>query len=335
MHVKELNKKFFDTFDYVDMEDFLSKHSCICDLFIEQEGYLSSEINGKSWLELLLEDPENAQLVLAQDKKKTQRVFSVKAKELLFDTETFIVSTFTDVTELENARVAALSAQKTKSAFLSTMSHELRTPLNAVIGFSQILMSKENMPQESIKSFVEKINSSGKHLLSIVNNILDFSKIDSGKMELSSKNFSLKDILDEAFLLFEGELEKKNITLERVACCDTTLFGDAQLIKQIVVNLLSNAIKFSNENSKVLLRYESDDVSHILEVCDDGIGLSQEQIDTLFDSFSQIKEHQNSAIKGTGLGLAISKKIAQLHGGDLNVTSNLGEGSCFRLSLPK
>lgn len=334
MQVKQLNQKFFDIFDYKDMDDFLSQHSCICDLFLEQEGYLSREIDAKSWLEVLLEDQTKAHLVLVIDKEKKQRVFSVKAKEIFLETESFIISTFTDVTELETARLQALSAEQAKSAFLATMSHELRTPLNSVIGFSQILMSKEDMPYATIKSFIEKINLSGKHLLNLVNNILDFSKIDSGKMELHEQNFAVENLLHESLLLLEGQAQSKEIKIRTVNFEKQIICADAQLIKQVIVNLLSNAIKFSPEKSEIIVSYTDTNNRHQIKVCDQGVGLTQEQISKLFQSFSQIKEHQNEAIKGTGLGLAISKKIVELHQGSIDVQSTIGSGSCFTITLP-
>ena len=240
----------------------------------------------------------------------------------------------TDITELENAMIAALSAEKAKSAFLATMSHELRTPLNAVIGFSQILMAKDDMPQEKIRTFIEKINVSGKHLLNIVNNILDFSKIESGMMNLNKREILLENFINDTTLLVENEALKKNIEIIKKDFFDIALTADEQLLKQVVLNILSNAIKFSNQNSAIYISYKKDEENHIISICDEGVGLSQEQLEKLFKPFSQIQEHQNSAIKGTGLGLVISQKIIELHNGVIEVTSQEAKGSCFYLKLP-
>lgn len=240
----------------------------------------------------------------------------------------------TDVTELENAMIAALSAEKATSAFLATMSHELRTPLNAVIGFSQILMAKDDMPQEKIRTFIEKINVSGKHLLNIVNNILDFSKIESGMMNLNKREILLENFINDTTLLVENEALKKNIEIIKKDFFDIALTADEQLLKQVVLNILSNAIKFSNQNSAIYISYKKDEENHIISICDEGVGLSQEQLEKLFKPFSQIQEHQNSAIKGTGLGLVISQKIIELHNGVIEVTSQEAKGSCFYLKLP-
>lgn len=240
----------------------------------------------------------------------------------------------TDVTELENAMIAALSAEKATSAFLATMSHELRTPLNAVIGFSQILMAKDDMPQEKIRTFIEKINVSGKHLLNIVNNILDFSKIESGMMNLNKREILLNNFINDTTLLVENEALKKDIKIIKKDFFDIALTADEQLLKQVVLNILSNAIKFSNQNSAIYISYKKDEENHIISICDEGVGLSQEQLEKLFKPFSQIQEHQNSAIKGTGLGLVISQKIIELHNGKIEVESEINRGSCFNIYLP-
>jgi PAS domain S-box-containing protein len=240
----------------------------------------------------------------------------------------------TDITELEKARVAALSAEKAKSAFLATMSHELRTPLNSVIGFSQILIAKNDASQEATKSFIEKINISGKHLLNLVNNILDFSKIESGKMELNKVEIILDDFINDTVLLVENEALKKEIQIIKEGFDNISLSGDKQLLKQVVLNILSNAIKFSNKNSNIKIIYKKDEQNNIISICDEGVGLSQEQLDKLFKPFSQIQEHQNNTAKGTGLGLIISRKILELHNGDIKVQSEKNKGSCFDIYLP-
>lgn len=239
-----------------------------------------------------------------------------------------------DITEIKNAKEAALSAQRAKSAFLDTMSHELRTPLNAVIGFSQIIKMKSDLSEQKRNEYIEKIHLSGVHLLGLVNNILDFSKIDSGKMELHKKEFLLKDFIDKASLFVEGEALLKNIFIQKKGIDESKIIADEQLLKQVCINILSNAIKFSDVNTTITISYKLQEPNHILSICDEGVGLTQEQLASLFQPFSQIKEHQNQAIKGTGLGLAISQKIVALHGGTIEVQSSPNKGSCFSISLP-
>jgi signal transduction histidine kinase len=227
----------------------------------------------------------------------------------------------------------AQEANRAKDAFLSSMSHELRTPLNAIIGFSQILMAKSDTT-ESVKSFVEKINISGKNLLSLVNTILDFSKIEAGKMEVEKTSFSLYDLIDEVNILIEPMAEKKHLMCSFQIDSGVFIYADRQLIKQVLINLLSNAIKFSPENETISVEFFHKIDQDIFCISDHGHGIPHEKIATLFDPFTQIREHQNDAIKGTGLGLSIVKKVIELHEGKIWVESVVGEGSKFFFSLP-
>lgn len=237
-----------------------------------------------------------------------------------------------DVTELIRAKDEAISAGKAKSAFLANMSHELRTPLNAIIGFSQILIAKPDTPP-LVKSFIEKIHISGKNLLTLVNTILDFSKIEAGEMELHFTDFLLSDLASEIIILTEMQALKKNIAIQTTWGL-TPLHADQQLLKQVFLNLLGNAIKFSPKDSLISLNYTADDDCHIISVCDQGPGISSDKIETLFQPFTQIREHQSESTKGTGLGLAIVKSIVALHGGTIHVDSHLNKGTCFQIIVP-
>jgi len=228
----------------------------------------------------------------------------------------------------------AQEANRAKDTFLSSMSHELRTPLNAIIGFSQILMVKADTPS-NIKMFIEKIHISGKNLLSLVNTILDFSKIEAGKMEMHIAPFFMKDLINEVEILVESMADKKHLILSLEIEEGILIQADRQLVKQVMVNLLSNAIKFSPESQTITLTHRREEQSDIFGIADHGYGIASDKIDTLFDPFVQIREHQSDAMKGTGLGLSIVKKIIELHGGKIWVESVVGEGSCFYFSLPK
>lgn len=335
LNIKEINQKFFDVFGYVNLEDFKSKKIFICDLFEEREGYLSAIIDGKSWIEYLLENSDKTNLALMIDKENSEKIFSTKAQTLHLEDDEYIVITLTDVTALENAKLELKLANKAKSAFLATMSHEIRTPLNSVIGFSDLLNRSENMSLDKMKLFLEKINSSGKYLLDLVNNILDFSKIESGKMELNINNFELYSFIDDILSIVEISATNKNININKIGFENSTIKADYKLLKQVVLNILSNAIKFTPENSNIKVSYKEDENYKIISICDEGIGLSKEQSIKIFEPFYQVREHQNSSIKGTGLGLVISKKIMNLHKGDIKVESEIGKGSCFELCIPK
>jgi len=239
-----------------------------------------------------------------------------------------------DVTELIRAKDKAVEAEQAKSAFFANMSHELRTPLNAIIGFSQILMAKPDTP-DTVKSFVEKIHISGKNLLDMVNTILDFSKMESGMMDVVIAPFEMEELIREAKILVEPMAEKKGIALSLELLKSVVIDGDRQLLKQVFVNLLSNAIKFSPESSSIILEYREDAHRNIFGIRDHGPGIEEDHISTLFNPFTQIRQHQKNAIKGTGLGLAIVKKIIDLHSGDIWVESRVGDGSCFYIALAK
>lgn len=227
----------------------------------------------------------------------------------------------------------AQEANRAKDAFLSSMSHELRTPLNAIIGFSQILLAKGDTP-DGVKSFIEKINVSGKNLLTLVNTILDFSKIESGKMEVHKVRFPISELMEEVKILIEPMSEKKKIRCVVEVDPNFQMYADRQLIKQVFVNLLTNAVKFSPEGESIIFVHETLEDKEKFSIIDHGHGIPAEKIETLFDPFTQIREHQNDAIKGTGLGLTLVKKIIELHEGNIWIESTLGEGSCFSFTLP-
>lgn len=235
--------------------------------------------------------------------------------------------------ELEKALIMAKEANIAKDTFLSSMSHELRTPLNAIIGFSQILMVKPDI-SNGVKGFIEKIHISGKNLLTLVNTILDFSKIESGKMDIMIESFEIQELIDEVKILVESIALKNNITLSLELSKPINIYADRQLIKQVLVNLLTNAIKFSPDFSSIELEYRHANGFEVFVVHDHGVGIPNDQIASLFDPFTQIREHQNEAIKGTGLGLAIVKKIMELHNGKVWIESVLGKGSSFFIALP-
>ncbi|MDD2781076.1 ATP-binding protein [Sulfuricurvum sp.] len=236
-------------------------------------------------------------------------------------------------TELINALEEARQAALAKDAFFATMSHELRTPLNAIIGFSQILTKRTDTPNE-FKTYIDKILISGKHLLDLVNTILDFSKMKAGKMELNRTTFMLSEMLRDVAIMSEPLAAKRHIHLTFPHLDTTSMNGDRKMIQQILINILSNAIKFSPENSSVTLTYECNE-DHLFTICDQGIGIAPEHIATIFAPFSQIEGSSQNAIKGTGLGLAIVKEMVQAHHGKIWATSTLGKGSCFYFSIPQ
>jgi PAS domain S-box-containing protein len=228
----------------------------------------------------------------------------------------------------------AKEANRAKDAFLSNMSHELRTPLNAINGFSQVLLARADTP-EKVKVFLEKIYISGKSLLSLVNTILDFAKIESGKTDVVLSDFLMRPLVEEVNVLVEPSLNDKSLSLIVDVDTDLIVQADRQLIKQVLVNLVSNAIKFSNTSEKIKIIAREIDDKFEFRIIDRGVGIAADKIATLFDPFVQVREAQNDSIKGTGLGLSIVKKIVELHGGEVWIKSTQGKGSAFYFSLPK
>jgi len=229
----------------------------------------------------------------------------------------------------------AESASKAKDMFLASMSHELRTPLNAIIGFSQILMMKD-IPKEN-KQFIEKIYISGNNLLELVNTILDFAKLEAGKMQFSPTVCSMSTMFKEIKTIVEPLSNKKQIDLKLPKVVSLMLYLDCKLFKQAIINLLSNAIKFTPQNGNVSLdlKYSNEKKAYIFTVKDNGIGISQENIQKLFKPFVQVENVYQKKYKGTGLGLMITKKIIEeLHKGKIWVDSKEGEGSEFHVLLP-
>jgi PAS domain S-box-containing protein len=273
---------------------------------------------------------------IIQNRKKTGEEYFVDSTIVpILDEEGDIleyIAIRNDVTELIRAKDQAIAAGVAKSTFLANMSHELRTPLNAIIGFSQILLAKPDTPP-AVKIFIDKIHISGKNLLALVNTILDFSKIEAGEMELSLSDFFLCELADDIMILTEPQALKKRIAI-RSGWDSVSLHADRQLLKQVFLNLVGNAIKFSPEDTVIDLTYERRELCHVMSVCDQGHGIPSDKIETLFQPFTQIREHQSGAVKGTGLGLAIVKNIIELHNGKIDVDTQLNRGSCFRIMIP-
>ena len=230
----------------------------------------------------------------------------------------------------------AEKANKSKDMFLANMSHELRTPINAITGFSQILMMRKDTPQK-VKDYVEKINISGNNLLNLVNTILDFAKLEAGKMQFNPSLSNISNIINEVNIMISPLANKKNISLTMPKIISLNLYLDATLFKQVLINILTNAIKFTAENGKVFvsITFSEEKHAYIFEIKDTGVGLLKEEISMLFQAFSQVDNIYQKQQQGTGLGLMIAKEIIEnLHKGKIWVESEKGVGSSFFIEMP-
>jgi signal transduction histidine kinase len=228
------------------------------------------------------------------------------------------------------------AANRHKSEFLANVSHELRTPLNAIIGFSEVLLEKLfGELNDKQNEYVDDILSSGRHLLSLINDILDLSKIEAGRMELESTTFDLPLAIENALLLVRERASRHGIKIERAI--DERLgdfTGDERKVKQILVNLLSNAVKFTPEGGQVKVEANLGDSAVIVSVTDTGIGIAKEDQEAIFEEFRQASGNYAQKREGTGLGLTLTRRFVEMHGGKIWVESELRKGSKFTFTLP-
>jgi PAS domain S-box-containing protein len=345
----------------VDNDDIIRKvYKRFCDL----TGYDEEELIGKKAADKLLPDDEFRRVIAEQNSNRLDGATGVyevplrkKNGEIIWviisgapiiessGTVTGSVGIHLDITErkrtqeaLEEARHVAEEARRAEKRFLANMSHEIRTPINAIIGMTHLLY--DTNPSKKQVEYLSAINYSADLLLSLVSDVLDISKIEAGEMKLSEQIFSLKDLINSTLQTFRLRLQGKDVKLilEFDDEIENDVVGDSTFLTQILMNLLSNAVKFT-ERGKIgvqvsLLCRLGDFLMTEIKVFDTGIGITQQNIGRIFDSFKQADQDVKVKYGGTGLGLAIVKQLVNLHGGEISVESKVNEGTTFTFTLP-
>ncbi len=237
-------------------------------------------------------------------------------------------------TEILAAKEDAEAANQAKSEFMSRMNHELRTPLNAVLGFGQLLeFDNDNLNQQQ-KEAISHILTGGSHLLQLVEELMDITRVDSGKVKLSMQNIPVQRVVSESLLMIKSLAEKHKVLINAPSTCDIQLRADELRLKQVLVNLLSNAVKYNREGGSVTVRIEKIEPGWAcITVQDNGIGIKVEDQEGLFEPFNRVGGSA-STVEGTGLGLTISKRLVELMGGQISFTSEFGKGTTFQVLLP-
>jgi len=318
----EANQSFYTHFGFEDLKAFQEEHSCVCSLFEAEKGYLSPSTEQRYWARDVIENPDRLHRALIRNRKGELRTFEVHSRYM----------------DLDGEASEAEEAEQAKSEFLANMSHEIRTPLNSISGFLQLI---EKTALDGLqKEYVEIAQSSLAVLLGVVNDILDFSKIESGKIEITLSACDVRHLFKKLFDSFLPMAQNKyiNYRLKIDPGIRKCIKTDELHMRQILQNLINNALKFTPEGGSVtvqvrLLSTDSDTQRIRISVEDTGIGIAENNIESIMQPFSQADSSTTRKFGGTGLGLSISRSLIELMGGELTVVSTEGEGSTFYFDM--
>jgi PAS domain S-box-containing protein len=330
--------------------------------FCKTYGWEPIDLIGQEFVMLI--PPEDHEIAWARHNDFMQKTFVERSRELkvvkkngglahviassgvieLSGARKFRVSTVVDIThikqverDLRRAKEVADAASTAKSAFLANMSHELRTPLNAIIGFSDLMVNGTLGPiqNDHYREYIGDIKFSATHLLSIINDVLDMSKIEAGHMKLDAQKSDIVPLLEETARLMRARALETEVALElNIAQTLKPVMVDARLIRQVLLNLLSNAIKFSHPGGKICLCAKPDGEWLVIQVKDDGIGIPADKVDEVMRPFAQVLDPRVAKGQGTGLGLPLARAMMELHGGDLVIASEMDKGTTVTCRLP-
>lgn len=338
--IEMVNRRFFDYFDFSDVESFLARYHCICEMFITRKGYLSAPTFAEFLVQLASSSEEHRK-VLIRDKQGKERILAVEYAPITLNEGEYIIFSYHDITELdetlqreEQLRFQAQRSEAAKMEFLANMSHEIRTPLNGIMGFAKLL-EKAGLAEEHRRQ-AKIISEQSKTLLGIINDILDLSKIESGHLELEKVLVNPFIEFEMAFSLYASIAQEKGIDyMVKLDSQISECIGlDSLRIKQVMGNLISNALKFTPAGGKIEVAVERIDAQKKpdklrFSVTDSGIGIAPEKLQSIFSPFIQEDSSTTRQFGGTGLGLSISSKLVSLFGGELKVESEKGHGSRF------
>jgi two-component system cell cycle sensor histidine kinase PleC len=278
---------------------------------------------------------EHEQKLVENDLRLRATVADLKRSQTALERQAVELADLAEKYSQEKTR--AEEANQTKSKFLANMSHELRTPLNAIIGFSEIMGSGMfgALGSEKYQEYCHDIRTSGHYLLEVINDILDMSKIEAGRMKLDLESLDLSKTLAESLRVVSGRAHDKNLVVDTDIEAGISVMADRRATKQIIVNLLSNAVKFTPEGGKVVVRSRRSKDSVMLIIADTGIGIAQQSLARLGRPFEQVESQLTKTYHGSGLGLAIARSLTHLHGGSMRLRSKLGQGTVVCVSLPR